>query len=616
LDPDFWLLNKTKQEQISAGSRGRRSDLKVLFFLVLGTLIASSAFAGLCESQSKDASTSGRTVLSCNEVDFGVRAISADYQKRQTEPVSIFPDRVRSREWNGSKRVTFAYINEIPGIRNSLRYNPIVSPETEPSELKSRGHSLLYKFNLALLRDKDLSRDREMMNWLRDPDYGLLFELTPDPHALQWEGRCDLWAAWSIDPEVRRVLDQHGEAALCHDVPFTRGELKELVSVLYSRSEIEKRLKLKGFFGGAPGVYGASAEDANLALIKLGDFGRGSDFTPEGLAELGSKARAEGKNLIFDIDPGEEVWNQPIEALADITYLDSSGAPSVEPAMIHYASTEIDTLGVREKLVALEAALLGKARMGRQVTVPELCVAAESLAAPCLKHPLWLSEQVDMLRSYQRIAVDRGILRYSGALVERHALVVQYGVEGAFARTQDEPSRVKVLEYTRIGAEAFWSPRAVRLSEWCGSASNPEDLRREERNSLISGNDRNEMCSRFRADPSKDRNLILGALPPGKVEYFRASPLLSENVRSRAYRMLRGLIEQCQSVDSAARFVKDFESTLSRAGVSSTRVEFLRNRYLQEKGFLEPGYVVKRLEQKLSEGYSPGFDLLLDAVRE
>jgi hypothetical protein len=69
-------------------------------------------------------------------------------------------------------------------------------------------------------------------------------------------------------------------------------------------------------------------------------------------------------------------------------------------------------------------------------------------------------------------------------------------------------------------------------------------------------------------------------------------------------------------VDSAARFLKDFESTLSRAGVSSTRVEFLRNRYLQEKGLLEPGYLEKRIKEKLSGGYSPGFDLLLDVVRE
>ncbi len=591
--------------------------MKVLSFLFFGTLIASSAVAGLCEKKGKELGALGRTVLTCKEIDFGVRAISADYQKRQTEPVSIFPDRVRSRTFHGSKRVTYAYVNEIPGIRNSLRYNPITSPETPSSELTSRGHSLLYKFNLALLRDKELSRDREMMDWIRDPEDGLLFELTPDPHALHWEGRCDLWAAWSIDPDVRRALDRKGEAVLCHEVPFSRGELKELVTVLYSRSEIEKRLKLKAVFGGVPGVYGASVEDANLALIQLGEFGRGSDFTPDGLVDLGLQARTEGRSLIFDIDPGEEVWNQPIEALADITYLDSNGSQSVEPAMIHYTSTEADTLRVREKLVALEAALLGKARMGRQVTVPELCVAAESLGSPCLQHPLWLSEQVELLRHYQEIALDRGILKYSGALVERHAIVVQYGVGGAFARIQDEPSRTKILDYTRIGADSFWSPRVARLRDWCDTSdSNFKDLRREERNGLISGNDWNEMCSRFRVDPSKDRNLILGALPPGKVEYFRASPALRDTIRSRAYQKLLDLIEQCQGVDSAAQFLKDFESTLTRAGVSSSRVDFLRSRYLQEKELLEPGYLERRIEEKLSEGYSPGFDFLLKAVRE
>jgi hypothetical protein len=117
-------------------------------------------------------------------------------------------------------------------------------------------------------------------------------------------------------------------------------------------------------------------------------------------------------------------------------------------------------------------------------------------------------------------------------------------------------------------------------------------------------------------DPSKDRNLILGALPPGKVEYFRASADLRDTVRSRAYRKLLDLIEQCRGVDSAAQFLKDFEITLTRAGVSSSRVDFLRSRYLQEKELLEPGYLERRIEEKLSEGYSPGFDFLLKAVRE
>jgi hypothetical protein len=45
-------------------------------------------------------------------------------------------------------------------------------------------------------------------------------------------------------------------------------------------------------------------------------------------------------------------------------------------------------------------------------------------------------------------------------------------------------------------------------------------------------------------------------------------------------------------------------------------VEFLRSRYLQEKELLEPGYLERRIEEKLSEGQYTGFDLLLKAVRE
>ncbi len=585
----------------------------------LGTIFLSSFFstasAGLCEDQGKELEVSGRSILGCKEVDFGVRAISADYQKRQTEPVSIYPARVRARGPGGSG-ISFSYVNEIPGIRNSLKYNPITSPKVDPTTLSSRGHSLLYKFNLALIRDPNLSRDSEILEWLRDPGYGLLFELIPNSGSLSWEGRCDLWAAWSIDPEVRRALDRHRQAMVCHEVPFTRGELKELITVLYSRSEIEMRLNLKGFVSGASGVRGPSLEDANLALIKLGAFGEGSEFSPERLFDLAKQAFSQGRNLIFEMDPGEEVWNQPIEAIADITFSDDSVKDRVFPGMKHFSSTERDTVGLRERLVSLETALLSKARIGQQETVSELCAAAATLSQPCPSGTVWLSDQVDLLHQYQRLGVDRGILKYSGAGVEHHALVIQYGVEGSFAVSDDEPSRVKLMEYTRIGNDAFWSPRSARLSDWCGFDSNAPDLRREERNSLIFGQNRSEVCSRFKADPTKDRNLILGALPPEKIEYFRARRLSSDSVRSRAYRSLIELTERCQGVDSAAQFLRDFEATLSRGAVSGSRVDFLRNRYQEEKSSLEPGYVERRVREKLSSGYYPGFDELLRVVRE
>ncbi|MBU6153529.1 MAG: hypothetical protein KGP28_04430 [Bdellovibrionales bacterium] len=588
--------------------------MKILVFVFLWFLYTPLASAGLCEERSREWLDAGKQVLACNEVDFGVRAISADYQKRQTEPVSIYPDRLKLRSLDGT-RPRFAYVNEIPGIRNSLRYNPITDSGMNPSTLSSRGHSLLYKFNLALLRNPSLRRDQEMMKWLRDPESGLLSDLIPDSGALYWEGRCDVWAAWSIDPEVRRALDQNGEAVLCHDVPFSRGELKELVTVLYSRSQIERRLKLKGIFGGAPGVYGASLEDVNLALMKLGEFGRGSDFTPDQILDLGLQAKKEGKSLIFDIDPGDEIWNQPIEAIADLVFEDGSKHLAVEPGMAHYQSTSLDTSGLREKLFSLESALVLRARKGRQEAGPELCIAARALSEPCPVGPLWLSEQVDFLRKYQKLALDRGLLVYSGAPIERHAIVFQYGVEGSFAVSQDQPSMVKVVEYTRIGNDYFWSPSSQRLSSLCEAESGTPALVREERNSLIAGISLGQMCASFKKDPSKDRNLFLGALPPGKIEYFRAISASGDDVRVRLYRSFLRLLEQCQGVDSAVAFLKDFETTMSVGAMSGSRVEYLASRFREELPFLEPKYFQDRLRREIAQGFSLGFDALLKELQ-
>ncbi len=556
----------------------------------------------------------GREVLSCKEVDFGVRAISADYQKRQTEPVSIYPDRVKSRGRNGGAS-RFAYINEIPGFRNSLRYNPITGPWVEPSTLSFRGHSLLYKFNLALLRDPELRRDSGMMDWIRDPESGLLFELTPDPYRLSWEGRCDIWAAWSIDPEVRQALDRNGNAVVCHDVPFTRGELKELVTVLYSRSDIERRLKLKGIFEGASGVYGAAFEDANLALVKLGAFGEKSDFSPERLLDLATEAKSTGRNLIFDMDPGDEVWNHPVESMADLTILDPALPHAVEPGMKHYSAAGPNAVILREKLFSLETALISSARTGRQASQPLLCEAGEILGEPCPGGPLWLSDQVELLRRYQRVGLERGLLVYSGAPVERHAIVVQYGTEGAFARNEDEPSRIKVLEYTRIGADSYWSPRSGRLSVICENGSGAGEPGRDDRNSLFRGQSIPEMCARMKeGSPGADRNLFLGSLPPGKIEVFRAVPNTGETLRLRAYRSFHRLLERCQGAGSAAQFQRDFDLTLSRSGVSQSRVEFLLKRFKEEQSFLDPSYFRNRVRSKLSDGWAPGFQELLNGL--
>jgi hypothetical protein len=173
------------------------------FVFGVGFFCAASAFAGICEEKSKELTDQGKTVVSCKEVDFGVRAISSDFQMKQTEPVSVFPDKVRELNADGSPG-KFVYVNEAPGIKNSLLNNPITDPGISPSALPHRGHSLLYKFTDALMKDQDRLRDDELMSWIKDEFRGLKSELTPEPRTAAWAGivatHCNCGPAHLVPP--------------------------------------------------------------------------------------------------------------------------------------------------------------------------------------------------------------------------------------------------------------------------------------------------------------------------------------------------------------------------------------------------------------------------------
>jgi hypothetical protein len=288
------------------------------------------------------------------------------------------------------------------------------------------------------MKDQGRLRDDELMSWIKDEFRGLKSELTPEPRTAAWAGRCYTWSSWSIDPEIRKALDRMSAGVICHDVPFTRGELKELLTVLYPYSGPSKRMILNGVFEGNLVDYEPWVEDANIALAKLGELGGGSEFTPDQMITLGLEAKSQGKNLIFDIDPGREIWNQPIEAMADVIYRDSSTESTVGFGVRDFSPAPSDTQGIYRKLEKLEGALKAKSIIGNQELPGELCEVARALSEPCPTGRVLLSDQVDLLRKFEMKAVKQGYLNQATSTLERHALFIQYGVEGTFAKSKDE----------------------------------------------------------------------------------------------------------------------------------------------------------------------------------
>lgn len=585
--------------------------MRILGILFFGMLYSMSVKAGICDEAVRSHEERGRHVLACKEVDFGVRAISADYQSKTSEPVAVYPDRVRgSGEGSG-----FLYLNEIPGILNSLKFNPIT--DAHSLESSARGHSLLFKYHLAMMRDSVGGKDSELLAWIRDGEVGLLSDLMPDSSAYAWEGRCHMWAAWSIDPMIRAVLDRTVNGVSCSGIPFTRGELKELVTVLYPRTPAAQKFHLKGIFLPSFRESPDRIEDANGALVRLGEFGAASGFSPESLVVLADEAKRSGDSLIFDIDPGTEIWNQPVEAIADVTWVDGTLAKQAAFRVMDHRPVSSENRILFEKLSRLEESLIARAKGGIQGLSPEICEVATAVSESCEGIGLAIGAQVEWFQSKLAWAVAQGYLVKVEAAVESHSIHVRFGVEGGFARTQDEPSRVKVIDYSRVGTRTFWSPPVERLGEVCARVSEQgSSVPREDKNSLLEGPDLKPMCEALRKDSSRDHLIFMGALPPGKIERIRASASLTGDFKSKAFRRFLDLIAGCSSIDEAAGFLREFESALQGPGLSGPRVEALAARYRRVRDGLDLGYVEGRISRRMGEGYLPGLKALSEAIRQ
>ncbi len=108
-----------------------------------------------------------------------------------------------------------------------------------------------------------------------------------DKKAKRWEGFCHNWAPAGIDPASAFVVELDKIYA---DVPFGIGDLRELTTWFYPRPYSE-------FYGARN--YGRESASDNLDPVDL-------------LTLLETYVGPDKPGIVFDVDPGVEVWNQAI----------------------------------------------------------------------------------------------------------------------------------------------------------------------------------------------------------------------------------------------------------------------------------------------------------------
>lgn len=584
---------------LGARACGGGSLMNPMWSLLLGFMLSASvASADPCADQTQKLRDSGVEVVSCTLVDFGVKAISADYQKLQTQPVGVKPVKIREDLGNGQAG-NYVHVNEAPAIRNSAFFNPVLSPSATPA---GEGASLIQKFTTAL--QVRYPQDPALVGWMSDPDGMILSDLKPRPEESNMSGRCHIWSAWSLDPSIRESLSRMSNGILCNEViPFTRGELKELITVLYPAPPITQRRWFSQMYT-HPIQYPWHIEDANLALTRLGELGGGTDFSPDGVIRMAQEAKSRGENLIMDIDPGREIWNQPVEWVMDVVMVDPSHPPTATRTSAEFGATEPAGKDLLSRIRGAELELTALSLRGDRQNVSSLCSLRKSVGLECASGFLGLGDQVDALREVRDAAVSRGTIQLTDDRVVRHKLFISYGVESAFGKSADGPGAIRELEYLEIGKRKVWSPASKPLSQVCAGG-----FSREDRNSILGRFNVDEECSKFKSGSIPDRKILTGAFPPKRFDSYTAKPQFGSDpdsqMKKAAFDKLMEMIRNCDVYDDAARFSEQLMLAVSDNSLDDDEVRSLAGQYRTFSRFLDDSFIQGELD-RVSDGGGAG----------
>ena len=308
------------------------------------------------------------------------------------------------------------------------------------------------------------SSTSERFDLLRRSVLGQADPLTPSlknthfqPDAKSWEGQCVQWSAAALDPAIERLLDSTS-GIVCGDVMISFGEIKELFTALYSNIQAtlfcgSKTLQRRGSFYGNPVIRGARDR------YGFDDFAA-SDFD----SRLYEYLKA-GKGVILDVDPGPQVWNQPVYAAKSVdttisfpSGFRSSGLLERAPAYVFEGTSPVALQALaqlRDLDLALDSRLLRPTEVQVQVLqrrpgdpATRLAPTEETLRAD-FDQVKALSDQRDLLaRTRLNALVDVGEIRLKpGMDVSYRSTTVSYSSETGYADPRRNNSAQQKYDY-------------------------------------------------------------------------------------------------------------------------------------------------------------------------
>ena len=571
--------------------------LDLLPAILLSVLFAQSSVADICADKKRDY---GKRFISCSDVDWGGTPLSGDYQPSNFGPMTAPPSAIPG------------YVNDYPEVKRTIKdFNADV-----PGHPDQKGTSLAQKFVNAVSWDQSPDMDPTLVQWLAK-DWSSSLQPPVDPKVKKpsgWEGKCEAWASSSMDPTLLALFGQMRDGIMCNGVPFTKGELKEIVTSLYPIPTMDRKDLTK--FYNAENARADDLEDANVALSKLGMFGQG-DIGPAGVLKLAKDAKDSHRNMMMDRDPGSEVWNQPIKKVTDIAYTDDSiqDWEVLTSAEFDPATGTADQTVFLDDLKKVETALTENLLKGNGVDTASLCRLKNKIGEQCddLNANLTLSEQAAKLNHIKQSATAQNIIRKKPLNLVRHELIIEYGTENSFASNGPDKTIVQSYTYTAVNAanpdgssgaviRSAWTPRLSTLDDICASPA------------LANGRNSTGMTNGFQLDKKCDqgkpadsaqgkKQFFTGAVPPNNFKTF--TPLgpgfnPARTQKEKAYNKLLKFLAQCDRFDQAHDFLNDLNLAMADNVISAKESDDLAKEYSSVKKLLNLDYIQSILDKNSS----------------
>jgi len=575
--------------------------MKTFFIALLTISFMPRVFAqSLCDRLTKEYKKQYSSV-SCQPIDWNVKPLSADYQQSSLDPMTELPGQIKNKVTGET------YHDDYPYIRNMEYY----------FNYNGEGVSVATKFVHALAnqekRDQDSSGTaKAITDWYYQRQQKAMDKSNAGTLA-DWEGKCGPWSGWNPNAELQAIFDTMKDGVICDGVPFSKGELKEIVTSLYPEPQPIKRKAMTEFYQGYLGQKPENRADANMALSKLGLLG-GGDLAPADYQAFAEKAKSQGRNLMMDRDPGNEVWQQPIVRMADVAY----GGPSpVSDEMISTADLTVNRDGkasgeataVLILLQSLEKNFAASLVRQNGVSNGQLCGVRRLLHQDCddLKGTLSLTEQVEQFQALKKEALRQNLIQAKNKdLVQiKHQLVIEYVDENGFASAKPDHTRLLRADYVAFYEKnangsagelvsSQWTPKTGLLSKSCHDGHFDGTI-----NSLTgSQKELDQACAALK-NGGKDFAVFTGDLPPGMIQSFVAKPYFSpgHETEAKAYQAFLDHIATCPKFDGAADFFRTFQAALQDNVISNQEANELKTAYPKVKEMVDHDWLSQWMDR-------------------